>query len=233
MKSLKRQLCLIIIIFGFFLQNNACAGIPVIDGANLAQSVLQVVAWAEQAAQMAEQLTQLESQLKQMEREYKSLNGSRGMGNLVNNPALRKYLPDEYQSILTNGYGNSDAIMNENKRVDFSETWIDPDSLNAQDYQKDARQAAVNRATAEDSYRKASARFDDIQVLLDKVNDAPDAKDMADLQGRIQAEQLMLQNEKIKLHTLSQLAMAQKDLQNQRDRDKSTAMYRDSTIPNW
>jgi type IV secretion system protein VirB5 len=47
------------------------------------------------------------------------------------------------------------------------------------------------------------------------VNDAPDAKDIADLQARVQAEQVMMQNEANKLQMLALLAQAQKDLHNQ------------------
>jgi type IV secretion system protein VirB5 len=67
----------------------------------------------------------------------------------------------------------------------------------------------------EDGYNQASQRFSSIQVLLDKVNAAPDQKDIADLQARIQAEQVMMQNESTKLAMLGQLAQAQRDLSNQ------------------
>ena len=58
-----------------------------------------------------------------------------------------------------------------------------------------------------ESYKQASRRFGDIQVLLDKINDAsiPDAKDMVDLQARIQAEQVMMQNEASKIAMMKNL----------------------------
>ena len=84
-----------------------------------------------------------------------------------------------------------------------------------------AKQAAINRAGAEEGYKTASQRFSDIQVLLDKIDAAPDAKDIADLQARIQAEQVMMQNEANKLVMLQQLASAQRDLQQQQAREIS------------
>ena len=48
--------------------------------------------------------------------------------------------------------------------------------------------------------------------MLDMVNQAPDDKDIQDLQGRIQAEQILLQNELIRLASLSQLQQSQKDI---------------------
>jgi len=213
MKTLKKFFCAFVVLSSLVMANSASAGIPVIDSASIAS---QLVSWAQQAAQMAQEYQQLQQQYQQLQQQYNSLNGSRGMASLVNNPSLRNYLPSNYQSILSGGYGNSATIRSQNKRVDLANTWIDPDSAAGQEFEANANQSAINRAVAEDGYAKASERFADIQVLLDKVNDAPDAKDIADLQARIQAEQVMQQNEATKLAMLAQLAQAQRDLQNQR-----------------
>jgi type IV secretion system protein VirB5 len=143
------------------------------------------------------------------------------MGNLVNNPAARQYLPSDYSTILTQGVGQWQAIYNAAQKFDISNSSLSGSSDVAQAFQAVAKQAAINRAGAELAYSTASQRFLDIQVLLDKVNNAPDAKDMADLQGRIQAEQVMMQNEANKLQMLQQLASAQRDLQNQQAREIS------------
>jgi type IV secretion system protein VirB5 len=55
--------------------------------------------------------------------------------------------------------------------------------------------------------------------LLNKVNNAPDEKDIQDLQARIQAEQTLLQNEQIRLASLAQLAQAQRDIATQQARE--------------
>lgn len=183
-------------------------GIPVIDGSNLAQAILQVDAWKQQYDQMV-------NQFKQLEQQYKNLNGVRGMANLVNNPALRQYLPADYQTILNHGYGNWESIRAAAKIYDIKQTSLGQGTDAAKAFETKAKQAAINRATTEDAYKQASKRFADIQVLLDKVNAAPDSKDIADLQARIQAEQVMMQNENTKLIMLGQLAQAQRDLQAQ------------------
>lgn len=221
MHVLKKMFGTIAIILGVSVGNIAYAGIPVIDGSSiavqqmsLAQAIQQVAAWAQQYEQMVQQF-------QQMQQQYSSLNGVRGMANLVNNPALRQYLPPDYQSILNNGYGNWAQIRAASKLVGIENTSLNAGSDAGKAFEASAKQAALNRATSEDAYAKASQRFSDIQVLLDKVNDAPDAKDIADLQGRIQAEQVMMQNENAKLAMLSQLAQAQRDLQQQQAREIS------------
>ena len=201
-------------------------GIPVIDASNLAQAILQVQAWAQQYQQMVQQLQQAQQQ-------YASMNGVRNMGSLVNNAASRQYLPSDYSTILSQGVGQWAAIRAAAQKFDVSMTTLSPTSDSAQAFNQNANQAALNRAVAEMAYATASQRFNDIQVLLDKVNAAPDPKDMADLQGRIQAEQVMMQNEANKLQMLQQLASAQRDLQLQRAREISMKADRVGLPAGW
>jgi type IV secretion system protein VirB5 len=205
-----------IVVIAMLVCGNSSAfatGIPVVDAAHVAETV---AGWAAQATSMGKELSQLKQQYEQMQQQYQSLNGVRGLGDLVNNPELRKYLPSDYQSILNQGYGNASSIRSAAKIIGIDETSLGANTDAAQAFNSNAQQAALNRATAEEGYRQASARFDDIQVLLDKINDSPDAKDIADLQARIQAEQVMQQNESNRLAMLAQLAQAQKDLAEQR-----------------
>jgi type IV secretion system protein VirB5 len=208
------------------LGTSAHAGIPVIDASNLAQAVAQVQAWAQQYQQMVQQL-------KQAQRQYTALSGIRNMGDLVNNPTARRYLPAEYSTILSQGVGQWAAIRNASMKFDVASTSLSASSDAAQSFNQVAKQAAINRATAEAAYATASQRFDDIQVLLDRVNAAPDPKDMADLQGRIQAEQVMMQNEANKLQMLQQLASAQRDLQVQQAREISMKSSKGDMPTGW
>ena len=208
MKIMTKVFGLLALWVGLSLGNPAQAGIPVIDTANLTQAIQQVTAWAQQYGQMAQQIQQMTSQLQNAQ-------GIRGMGSLVNNPASRNYLPQDYSQILSQGVGQWQAIYDAAKKIDLSQTSIDPNNPSAQLFDQNAKQAALNRASADEAYQSASQRFADIQVLLDKVNQAPDEKDMLDLQGRIQAEQVMMQNEANKLAALKMASDSQRELHNQ------------------
>lgn len=154
-------------------------------GGGGAKEITQITSWAAQYIQMVREYNQLVA-------EYSSLNGIRGMADLVNNPTARKYLPDDYMEALSNGYGDWKALKE----------LLDKDSQNLsteERYKKVVKQIAIDEAMTAAAYKKASERIRDIQILLNKVNDAPDAKDIADLQGRIQAESAMLQNEQAKI----------------------------------
>lgn len=226
MKTFKRFIAAALVFLGLGMNVNANAGIPVIDAAALTQAVQQVAAWAQQYQQMA-------SQIQNLERSYAAVNGARSMGSLVNNPLSRQYLPAEYQTMLNQGVGQWETIRNVSRRFDISGTTLATTSDAARAFNQVANQAAINRASAEMAYNNASQRFGDIQVLLDRVNYAPDAKDMADLQGRIQAEQVMMQNEANKLQMLQQLAAAQKDLQVQQSKEISMKSLRGGLPAGW
>ena len=168
---------------------------------NIAKETTQIASWAAQYIQMVEEYNQLVE-------EYRSLNGIRGMASLVNNPQLRRYLPDEYRNILSQGYGDWQSLRG---------ALDDPIGSNSL-YNQRRDQLSIDEAMALESYKQASRRFQDIQVLLDKINDSssPDAKDMADLQARIQAEQVMMQNESVKIAMMKNLQEIQKQKMQER-----------------
>ena len=209
---------------------NGYAGLPVYDGAALTNNI---ASWAVQAQSMASQLGELkkqydtmQQQYQQLQQTYQSISGIRNMGDIANNPALRKYLPGDYQQALQLGtgaasgqYGTLDGAVNGMKQatkiLDIADTGLDPESPAGKAFQNGQNQAALNRVLAEEGFKQSGARIDDLQQLLNKVNNAPDEKDIQDLQARIQAEQVMLQNEQLRLASLAQVAQAQKDIANQ------------------
>ena len=72
----------------------ARAGMPVIDVANLAQAIQQVLSWGQQLQAMA-------AHLQQLQRTYQSLTGPRGMQNLLPiAPGARNYLPADYSELM-------------------------------------------------------------------------------------------------------------------------------------
>lgn len=182
----------------FLVTSPAKAEWPVIDVASVAR--------------LGEMIGQSRMQLDQLRMQYASLNGSRGIGMLLNNPALWQYLPPDYQIILNSGYGGWNVIRANTKIYGIEQTTLGPDSDTARLFEANANQVAINRAMNEEAYYQAGVRVNNLQTLMDRINQSPDAKDIADLQARIQVEQTLLQNETIKLNMLSQLQQTQKDL---------------------
>jgi type IV secretion system protein VirB5 len=227
MKPLLKILALVLVIAS---AGQAQAGIPVFDAAQVAQSVQQVFAWGKQYAQMGQQYSQLVNTYNQAVTTHNSMNGARGMESLVNNPVLRRYLPNEWSQTMNllnspGGYtglqSKINGIRSAAQITSITDTGLDPDSATGRAFVGAQNQAAMNRALSEEGYKQASDRITSIQSLIDKVGDAPEAKDVADLQARIQAEQVMVQNELVKLHLMAQLQQAQRDIMAQQAREIS------------
>lgn len=226
--------------FAFAMSASVAAQIPVTDAGSIAQQVQQVAAWSKQYAQMEAELANMTAQLGQLQQHYKSINGVRGMADVANNPALRKYLPDEWQATMKamesgskfpSLSGSFSQILEAMKALDIAGTSLGGDSAAA--YTAAQRRAAMNQAVGEEGYRQASQRFGSLQQLLEKIKDAPDAKDIADLQARIQIEQVMQQNEQSKLLLVGQLQQAQRDIQNGQAMDRQMKALKRRESVSW
>ena len=87
----------------------ASAGMPVIDVANLAQAIQQVLSWGQQLQGMTQQYNELVQSYQQLQSTYDSLTGPRGMQNLLPvSLANRNYLPVNYSQ--TEGRMRADAV---------------------------------------------------------------------------------------------------------------------------
>ncbi|MBV6795326.1 P-type DNA transfer protein VirB5 [Xanthomonas euvesicatoria] len=221
MQSLK-TLAVITVACSVFLSNSTYAQIPVTDGASIAQ---QVAAQVETIAKWKMQYDQMTSQINQMKQQYESLTGSRNPGQILNNAALRDYLPNDWQGVYdavkSGGYsglsGRALSIYEGNKAFDACAHFKVADQRTACEAQ--AVKGAQDKAFALDAYDKAKSRLTQIDQLMAKINDTPDPKAIAELQGRIAAEQAMIQNEQTKLQMYQMVAAAEDRLQEQRQRE--------------
>ncbi|HAK8503871.1 TPA: P-type DNA transfer protein VirB5 [Salmonella enterica] len=199
-------------IFG---NHEASAQIPVRDDASIAETI----------AKWKIQYDQMNSQIEQMKQQYESLTGSRGLGQIMNNPALRDYLPGDWQGVYdavkSGGYsglsGRALSIYEGNKAFDACAHFKVADQRTHCEAQ--AVKGAQDKAFALDAYDKAKSRLNQIDQLMAKINDTPDPKAIAELQGRIAAEQAMIANEQTKLQMYSMVAAAEDRLQEQRQRE--------------
>lgn len=214
MQSLK-PLVVVTVACSVFLSNSTYAQIPVRDDTFRFETIAK---WKMQYDQMV-------TQIDQMKQQYESLTGSRGLGQIMNNPALRDYLPSDWQSVYdavkSGGYsglsGRALSIYEGNKAFDACTHFKVADQRTACEAQ--AVKSAQDKAFALDAYDKAKSRLTQIDQLMAKINDTPDPKAIAELQGRIAAEQAMIQNEQTKLQMYQMVAAAEDRLQEQRQRE--------------
>lgn len=232
MKKLKRIASAIAVVVGLttIAAPAHATGIPVVDIAGDLQNLLSHI---EDLAQYIEQLEMLEQQYQQMQAQYEksqqmyqTMTGSRGMAALINSLAARQYLPRDSATLYnlsTNG-GSYSSLAGSLKAIKQAAQIVKPSDIGnstaASSLDKRQSILAGMQTTAEAAYDQAGQRFDRLQVLVDSVDTASDAKAAADLQNRIQAEQVMMQNEQAKIAMMAQVQKVQQEQLDQQNRER-------------
>jgi type IV secretion system protein VirB5 len=75
-------------------------GVPVIDAANLAQAINQVLAWEQQYTQMLQQIQQLQFQSEQATKNLEAMTGTRSLG-LISNTITQSVIDPNFRAQLT------------------------------------------------------------------------------------------------------------------------------------
>lgn len=192
----------------------ANATMPVIDVAAITQLLQQIMAWDEQ-------LQGMRAQLEQLHQTTSALTGPRGMEQLLRqSPAARNYLPADWAGLagLAGGGSGVDAQLARAARMQreanavLQTAELSRLSPQLQSLLRSERDAvAMSQATTRSAYARSSDRFGLLSTLIDQIRAAPDAKAIAELQSRIEAEQAMLANEHVKLTALAQATDAERD----------------------
>jgi type IV secretion system protein VirB5 len=211
-----------LLVAAALMSSTVSAQIPTTDVANLAQ---QVAAQLETMMQWKNQYDQMTEQIDQAKQQYESLTGSRNLGKIMNDPALRDYLPDDWQGVYDavrkGGYsglsGRAQTIYDGNKAFDACKVYTLSDQRISCEAM--AVKGSQDKAFALDAYDKAKSRLNQIDQLMSKINTTSDPKAIAELQARIASEQAMIHNEQTKLQMYQMVAAAEDRLQAQRKRE--------------
>lgn len=181
-------------------------GIPVIDTANLIQSIQQVVYWAQQ-------LEQMKNQLDQQVQHLQAITGSRNLGGILNDQQLQQFVPQDavaiYNSIKSGDLSkltqDAQAIRNSTMIYNCSDR-IGDDYSNCQ---ANLNKNAQDLAYAQNAYKLATQRVQQIQGLIGQINTTQDPKAIAELQARIQGENTAIANEQNRLTIWQSVSQSQ------------------------
>jgi type IV secretion system protein VirB5 len=175
---------------------------------NQAQTMAQ---WGNQYQQMLQQITHLKNQ-------YEAFTGNRGLGQILNNPALRTYLPDQWAPIYDQvRRGQLRGVSSVASSVYAAESF-DPNATGGRKRQLEV--LAANKAIAMQAYDASLNRVNNINALMQQADATGDMKAAADLQNRMAAENALIQNEQIRLNLATQLQQAELKLaEEQRERE--------------
>lgn len=210
------------LVAGTLSAGNARAqGIPVIDIANLIQTILQVLNDVTEIENQVQQITQLGDQLK-------SINGMRNLGNILNNPMLKNYVPAEAYTYLnavnTSGYSGLNATAKSLRDAGMVYNCMDLAGAARTTCQAALAQPYQQKGLLQDAMKSAAGRLTQINSLMDQINGTSDQKAVLEIQARIGAENALLAHEVSQVQMLQGMADSEERIARSRERERQYQM---------
>ncbi len=209
------------LLIAFGASNAGAQGIPVIDAANLVQTVQQVVNDITKINNQVQQITQLQSQLA-------SINGMRNLGNVFNSPLLRNYVPADaftyLNAVSATGYSGLGGTAKALRDAGMVYNCLDLNGAARTDCQAALAQPYQHKGLLQDAMKAASGRLAQINALMDQVNATTDQKSVQEIQARIGAENALLAHEMSQLQMLQGMADSEERIARSRDRERQYQM---------
>lgn len=223
---------LIIAMSAFLSAQVNAAGLPVIDLSNLAQAIVSI-------GKLRQQITNQIDQIKHLKNQFKAVSGSRNLGEILNNPLLKAYLPEDwkevYEAMNSNGKsGMSSAAL---ALAEAAALFESCENISAS-YQKRACEnqmghVAQNKSNLLKALDATSERLKQIDKLMSKINDTKDQKAIAELQARINAENAHIQNMATQLAIYDRIAAAEEKIAEQRARQAISERIREDAMKSY
>jgi type IV secretion system protein VirB5 len=201
--------------------NARAQGIPVIDVANLVQTVQQVVNDITEISNQVQQITQLQNHLN-------SINGVRNLGNVLNNPLLRNYVPAEaythLNGIHTTGYSGLNTTAKALRDAGMVYNCLDRTGVARTSCQATLAQPYQHKGLLQDAMKSAAGRLAQITGLMDQINATTDQKAVQEIQARIGAENALLAHEVSQVQMLQGMADSEERIARSRERERQYEM---------
>ncbi len=196
-------------------------GIPVIDAANLVQTVQQVVNDITKINNQVQQIGQLQSQLA-------SMNGVRGLGTILDNPLLRNYVPEKAYALVnavdTSGYAGLGSTAKALRDAGMVYNCGDMAGAARTACQAALAQPYQHKGLLQDAMNAAASRLSQIGALMGRVDATSDQKAVLEIQARIGAESALLAHEMSQIQMLQSMADAEERIARSRDRERQYQM---------
>ncbi|MEP7102666.1 MAG: type IV secretion system protein [Burkholderiales bacterium] len=196
-------------------------GIPVIDIANLIQTITQVLNDITKIANQVEQIEALQQQLS-------SINGMRNLGNVFDSSALKNYVPTNAYNMVnaidTSGYGGLTATSKALRDAQMLYNCLDRAGSARTECQASLAQPYQQKGLLQDAMKAASGRLDQIKSLMTQINGTSDQKAVLEIQARIGAENAMLAHEMSQVQMLVGMADSEERIARSRDRERQSEM---------
>ena len=205
------------VLVAFGTSHARAGGIPVIDVANLVQTIQQVLNDITEINNQVQQIVQLQNQLK-------SINGMRNLGNILNNPMLRNYVPAEAYTVVnavnSAGYAGLTGTAKALRDAGMVYNCMDLAGAARTSCQAALAQPYQVKGLLQDAMKSAAGRLAQINSLMDRVNFTSDQKAVLEIQARIGAENALLAHEVSQVQMLQGMADSDERIARSRDRER-------------
>lgn len=224
MNKWRARLLFLIPLFTMGLTPQAHAQWAVIDVAAINQLVQEVTT-------LQQALTTAQQQLAQAQSAYAAITGNRGMSQLLSGTNWN-YLPSDssdIQAVLSGTSGPYGSLGSSVQNHVASNAVLTPQQLaslsstEASQLTADRTSTALLQSMTDQALTTTSARFAQLQELVNAIPTATDEKGVLDLQARIQAQETLLQNDEMKLGVLYQVAQSEQQADEERAREQAIA----------
>ena len=185
-------------------------GLPVFDGANVANTLQQIVHMKQQIDNQVKQISELKSQVTAM-------TGSKDIGKTFSETALEQ-LPSEWKD-LYGGVNNTDY-----KKVIQGKTYTPETAM---------KQLIHNYESSIQAFNDTKSRLNNIQKMVQKIDSTTDIKAAQDLQNRIAAENAIIQNNQTKLDMMARMAEQMEKIEHFKRADRSACYAKNYKNRNW
>lgn len=192
-------------------------GIPVIDVANLVQTILQVMNDITEIDNQIQQIGQLRQQLE-------SLSGTRNLGAVFNSPLLRNYVPAEafrvVNTVNMSGYDGLTGTARALRDASMVYNCMDLAGPARTNCQAALAQPYQHKGLLQDAMRAAAGRLAQIDALMNQINATTDQKGVQEIQARIGAENALLAHELSQVQMLQAMSDSEERIERSRDRER-------------
>ena len=192
-------------------------GIPVIDIDAVIESILDVMQSLQQIQNQIQQIKQLDSQ-------FKAISGMRNLGQILNSPLLHNYVPTNATQIVSSiengGYSGLSGTGKALRDARMTYNCLDKDGDARTNCQSTLAQPYQQKAFMQDAMTAANGRISQIQSLMSQIDATDDAKGVAEIQARIEAESSLLQHEQTRIDMANGMAQAQAQIEVSRNKEQ-------------
>jgi len=196
-------------------------GIPVIDIANLIQTIQQVLNDTTKIENQVQQIGQLQNQLS-------SMTGARNLGGVFDAQALHNYVPAQAYTAINavdaSGYAGLTPTARALRDAGMVYNCMDLAGAARTSCQAALAQPYQQKGLLQDAMQSAGGRLTQIRSLMDQVNATSDQKAVLEIQARIGAENAMLAHELSQIQMLQGMADSEERIARSRERERQYQM---------